>query len=202
VRTPVTVSELQARVEMARRFMALPWGRTTPGCADALAGVLPREEVLRRLDDELARTRREHVELGVAILDVGGLARVNGAHGRPAGDAVLREVVRRVRGVLRPYDVVGRLDGEEFLVVLSKTGEPDLAGVLDRLRAAVAADPFTHDGRRLDVTVSLGGAGGGEESAGELIARAQRSLDVVQSAGPGRVLAGPGAGLAAVLMRE
>ena len=104
--------------------------------------------------------------------------------------------------MLRPYDVVGRLDGEEFLVILSNTGEPDVAGVLDRLRRAMAAEPFAHGGHRLDVTVTLGGATGGEESAGELIARAQRSLDEAQAAGPDRVVAGPPPVLEAVLARE
>jgi two-component system cell cycle response regulator len=202
VRTPATAGELRARVEMARRFMELPWGREMSGCADALTGVLPREGALRRLDDELARARREHQEVGIGILDVDGLSRVNERFGVAAGDAVLRQLMCRVKHMLRPYDVVGRLDGEEFLVILSKTGEPDIIGVLDRLRAAAAAEPFAHDGRRLDVTVSLGGATGGEESAGELIARAQASLDQAQAAGPDRVVSGSPAVLEAVLMRD
>jgi diguanylate cyclase (GGDEF)-like protein len=202
VRTPVTANELVARVEMARRFMELPWGRDTSGCAGSLVGVLPREEALRRLDDELARARREQQEVGIGILDVDGLACVNESCGLSAGDAVLRELMRRVKGMLRPYDVVGRLDGEEFLVILSRTGEPDLAAVLHRLRAGVAAEPFAHAGLRLDVTVSLGGATGCEESAGELIARAQASLGRAQAAGPDSVVAGRPAVLEAVLMRD
>ena len=202
VRTPIAAAELQARVEMARRFMELPWGQAASGCADALTGVLCRKDVVQRLDDELARARREQQELSIGILDVDRLARVNEGSGRPAGDAVLREVVRRAKDVLRPYDVVGRLDGEEFLVILSNTGEPDAAGVLDRLRRTMAAEPFAHAGHQLEVTVTLGGVTGSEESAGELIARAQRSLDEAQAAGPDRVVAGPPPLLEAVLARE
>ena len=164
--------------------------------------MLPREEAVQRLDEELARARREHQELGVGILDVDGLARVNESFGRPAGDAVLREVVRRARGVLRPYDVVGRLDGEEFLIVLSKMSEPDITDVLHRLRGAMSAEPFSHDGHELEVTVTLGGVSGSEESAGELIARAQRSLDEAQAGGPDRVVAGRPPVLEAMLVRE
>ena len=202
VRTPVTAAELRARVEMARRFMDLPWGQATSGCPDGLTGVLLREEAVQRLDEELARARREHQELGVGILDVDGLARVNESCGRPAGDAVLREVARRARSVLRPYDVVGRLDGEEFLVIVSKTSESDIADVLHRLREAMSAEPFSHDSRELEVTVTLGGVTGSEESAGELIARAQRSLDEAQAGGPDRVVAGRPPVLEAMLVRE
>jgi diguanylate cyclase (GGDEF)-like protein len=203
VRTPVTASELQARVEMAMRFVELPWGRATPSCADALGGVLPREEVLRRLDDEVARAGREQGPLGIGIIEVAGLAPARVSFGDSAGDAVLQEVVRRVRGVLRPYDVVGRMDGEELLVVLARTGEPDLAALLDRLRGAVAAEPLVHDGRSLDLTVKLGGASGGDESAGELIARAHRALEETrQTAGADSAVAGRPAVLEAVLVRE
>ena len=202
VRTPVAGAELQARVEMARRFMELPWGRASSGGADPLTGVLVREDALQRLDEELARAQREQQELSIGILDVDGLARVNECRGRPAGDAVLREVVRRAKVVLRPYDVVGRLDGEEFLIILSKTGELDVAGVLERLRGTMAAEPFSYSGHELDITVTLGGVTGSEESAGELIARAQRSLDEAQAAGPDRVVAGPPPVLEAVLARE
>jgi diguanylate cyclase (GGDEF)-like protein len=202
VRTPIAVAELQARVEMARRFKELPWGQAASGRADALTGVLCREDVVQRLDDELARAQRERQELSIGILDVDGLARVNEASGRPAGDAVLREVVRRAKDVLRPYDVVGRLDGEEFLVILSNIGEPDAAGVLDRLRRTMAAEPFACADHQLEVTVTLGGVTGAAESAGELIARAQRSLDEAQAAGPDRVVAGPPPVLEAVLARE
>ena len=202
VRTPVTPDELRARVEMARRFVELPWGHAGSGCADALTGVLAREDAVQRLDEELARARREQQDLSIGILDVDGLARVNESAGRSAGDAVLREVVRRLRAGLRAYDVIGRIDGEEFLVILSNTGEPDVAEVLGRLRREIAAEPFAHGGHRLDVTVTLGGATGGEVSAGELISHAQRALDEAQAAGPDRVVAGVAPALEAVLSPE
>ena len=202
VRTPVTPDELRARVEMARRFVELPWGRAGSGCADALTGVLAREDAVQRLDHELVRARREHQELSIGILDVDGLARVNETAGRAAGDAVLREVVRRLRAGLRAYDVIGRVDGEEFLLILSNTCEPDVVEVLGRLRREVAAEPFEHGGHLFDLTVTLGGATGGEQSAGELIATARRALDEAQAAGPDRVVVGLAPLLEAVLVPE
>ena len=98
--------------------------------------------------------------------------------------------------------MVGRLDGEEFLIILSKMSDPDIGEVLHRLRGAMSAEPFSHEDQELEVTVSLGGVVGSEESAGELIARAQRALGEAQTAGPDRVVAGRPAVLEAVLAPE
>jgi two-component system, cell cycle response regulator len=207
VRTPVTTAELQARVEMARRFVELPWGQASAGSGcgrsgDMLTGVLGREAAIQRLDAELSRAQRERQELGIGILDVDGLARVTEGFGRAAGDALLQEIVRRAKELLRPYDVIGRLEAESLLIVVPHIGELDALDVMDRLRDAMAAEPFLHNERALDVTVSLGGATGREESAGELISRAQHALADARTAGPGGVAVGRNVVLEAVLVRD
>jgi diguanylate cyclase (GGDEF)-like protein len=204
VRTPVTSAELQARVEMARRVVELPWGHEEMcggRCAE-LKGVLGREAAVQLLDAELARARRERADLSIGILDVDGLARVNEAHGRAAGDAVLRDLVGRVRPQLRPYDALGRLHGEEFLIVISRTTEDDIANVLGRVRRVASAMPYRFEGASLGVTVSMGGATGRGQSAGELIAEAREALERAQGAGPGTVVAGPSTFLEALLLPE
>jgi two-component system cell cycle response regulator len=204
VRTPVTSTELQARVEMARRVVELPWGhREMCGgrCAE-LDGVLEREAAVQLLDAELARARREHADLSIGVLDVDGLDRVNEAHGREGGDAVLRDLVGRVRPQLRPYDALGRLCGDEFLIIISRTTEDDVADVLGRVRRVASTMPFKFGGASLAVTVSMGGATGREESAGELIEEAREALVRAQTAGPDTVIAGPGTVLSAVLLPE
>jgi diguanylate cyclase (GGDEF)-like protein len=115
---------------------------------------------------------------------------------------VLRDVLTRVRLLLRPYDALGRLDGEEFLLIVSRTTEDDVSAVLDRLRRAVAAVPFRLKGRTVDVTVSVGGATGREESAGELIAEARQALGEAKGAGRDTVVAGRKVLLEAVLIPE
>ncbi len=85
VHTPVAAAELRARVEMARRFMELPWGQATSGSARALTGAPGREEAPGRPDDGLAHARREQQKLSDDILDVAG---------RPAAlEAVLEAVL-------------------------------------------------------------------------------------------------------------
>ena len=73
-----------------------------------------------------------------------------------------------MRPQLRPYDALGRLHGEEFLIVISRTTEDDVADVLGRVRRAASAMPYKFKGASLAVTVSMGGATGRQESAGEL----------------------------------
>ena len=209
VRTPVDAAELRARVETGWRFIKLPAATavasnvvSTALCDDALTGVGSRETIVRRLDEELARALRDRAELSIGLLDVDGLARVNECCGRAAGDHVLREIVRRAKLLLRPFDVIGRLGGEEFLIILPKTGELDVEAVLDRLRSAMAAEPFSHAGQMLEITVSLGGATGREESAGELLAEAARTLAEAKASGRDRVVAGRRIELEAMRVRE
>jgi PleD family two-component response regulator len=139
VRTPVTSRELQARLEMARRVVELPWGRREMvGSSGEFDGVLGPGAAVQRLDGELARARRDGADLSIGLLEVDGLARVGEAQGRDAGEAVLRDVLARVRPLLRPYDALGRLNGEEFLLIVSRTTEDDVAAVLERVRKAVS----------------------------------------------------------------
>jgi two-component system cell cycle response regulator len=203
VRTPVTPSELRARVEMGRRFVELPWGRAAGLCpGDGVIGVSSREEIIQRLDGELARVQREGHDLGVGLLDVDGLGRIVETLGRPAADAVLRQVVSRARTVLRPYDAVGRLEAAELLVIVPGAGEPDLLEILDRMRRAMAGEPFSHAGRAVEARVTLGGAAAADGSAGKLIAEAREALARARAQGPDRVAAGREVALQAVLLRE
>lgn len=204
VRTPVASAELQARVEMARRVVELPWGHGEVcggACAD-LEGVLGRGAAVQRLDGELARARRDRADLSIGLVDVDGLEAVNESLGRAAGDAVLVELIARLRPLLRPYDAVGRLDGEEFLIIVSRTTEHDVGEVFARVRAAVSEAPFLSEGHALDVSVSVGAATGREQNAGELIAAARRALAEAQSSGPDTVIGAHKPLLEAVLIAE
>lgn len=189
LRTPVADAELLARVDAGRRFVELPWeqavrlgGGRELGCrTDPSTGVAGRGAVLARLDDELARAAREDADLSVAVLVVDGLELANDCCGADAGDAVLKDVVKRLRKVLRPGDAVGRLASEELLVVLPGADGAELAGVLGRLRRAVAAKPFTYAGLDLAIGVGVGGATGREETAGRLLEAAAHDMARVEA---------------------
>ena len=116
--------ELQARLaDMALR--------------DPLTGLANRRLVDEMLEAAVARAKRSAQPLAVAFLDVDGLKAVNDSYGRDAGDAVLRETARRLVDAVRNADVVGRIGGDEFVVVF-EPGTITAAEVERRIDAALS----------------------------------------------------------------
>jgi diguanylate cyclase (GGDEF)-like protein len=127
------------------------------------------------------------------MLDIDHFKRVNDSHGHPAGDQVLEQLVRVCLGALRQHDRLGRMGGEEFLVVLPDT---DLEGglqVAERLRACVAAARPVVDGVELQLSISLGVAQlrPTESGAASLVRRADAALYHAKDNGRNRVEAAP-----------
>lgn len=128
----------------------------TIATTDVLTGLPNRRAVLERLHAEITRSAREQTEVGVASIDVDFFKSVNDTHGHAAGDAVLKGIGERLQGAVREYDTVGRIGGEEFLVVAPDVDDAELAVLGERLRAAVAAVPVRDDHKEIPVTISIG----------------------------------------------
>jgi diguanylate cyclase (GGDEF)-like protein/PAS domain S-box-containing protein len=141
---------------------------------DPLTATLNRGAVLERLAEALAFSDRSGSGLGVGMIDVDFFKKINDTYGHPAGDEVLREMVRRVQSTLRPYDVLGRFGGEEFLVILPQADGDQTRQVLERIRGVVASHPVLIQGKPVPVTVSIGGLVRKDESLETLI----REVDV------------------------
>jgi len=192
---PYDPDELHARLEVGRRLVELNEELLEARHAaeilariDALTGVLNRRAILNELEREAERATREGSPLGIGMLDIDHFKLVNDTYGHAAGDAVLCEVVRRALGVMRPYDSFGRFGGEEFLVLVPGSGREELKEVLERIRSVIGSSPIAVDGHELAVTVSLGGATRGSESADGLIARADDALYNAKEQGRDRVV--------------
>jgi len=121
---------------------------------DALTGLWNRASILD-LFHEAIRSCTGGAQVGVAIIDVDHFKRVNDEHGHAAGDAVLKELAKRLSAMLRRSDLLGRYGGEELLLVLTDPGDPPIATV-ERLREAVCDLPFAVGARELPVTISVG----------------------------------------------
>ncbi|MCC7085397.1 MAG: diguanylate cyclase [Pirellulales bacterium] len=123
---------------------------------DSLTGLFNRAAILEILENELARQQRHGGSLGLVLIDVDRFKQVNDIHGHLIGDAVLREVSRAMRLISRPYDAVGRLGGEEFVVVLPGCDRTNAVSHAERMRAAIASIAVPSDAGPVTVTASAG----------------------------------------------
>jgi len=123
---------------------------------DPLTGLANRRAILARFEEEAARWSRTGSGLALAVLDMDRFKEVNDAHGHLVGDALLCHVGKVLAQAKRTEDVLGRLGGEEFVVLLCGHQSGGAAHAADRLREAVAAHPMIHEGSRLEVTLSGG----------------------------------------------
>jgi diguanylate cyclase (GGDEF)-like protein len=158
---------------------------------DALTGVANRRQFTDVAEQELARARRYGSDTAVAIVDLDHFKRVNDTHGHAVGDAVLRHLGERFRDELREIDLVARVGGEEFAVLLPETDAASALAVAERLRRSLGEASVTlAAGAALHVTVSIGVAAvsaGGELD--DLLRRADDALYRAKHGGRDRVAA-------------
>jgi two-component system cell cycle response regulator len=155
---------------------------------DALTGLPNRRAFEEDLAREVARAARTGAPLSVIALDVDRFKAVNDAHGHAAGDAVLRAVAVRTGGAIRAGDLLARVGGEEFAILLPGADLARAAEAAERVRAALAAVPVEAAGRALPVTASFGCAALAPGEAPEaLLARADGRLYEAKREGRNRV---------------
>ena len=123
---------------------------------DALTGLHNRREFESGMVREMERARRMQVPLSLAILDIDFFKRINDQHGHDIGDAVLREVAATLQRHIRKSDLLARIGGEEFALVMLGTQPPGAWVVLERLRHAVAALRIPAGGQLIGCTISIG----------------------------------------------
>jgi two-component system, cell cycle response regulator len=160
---------------------------------DELTGLYNRRFLLAHLDELVARINHDGIGAAVLLFDIDHFKRVNDTYGHAAGDEVLRELATRATNTVRSVDLVARLGGEEFVVVMPETGPAIAAAVAERLRLAVANLPFTTraGGGSLRITVSIGvtTAIAGSEDRDRLLKRADDALYRAKAEGRDRVVA-------------
>ncbi|MBC9032297.1 GGDEF domain-containing protein [Sphingomonas sp. JC676] len=121
---------------------------------DALTGLPNRLMLRERFQDSVSALQSDGVALHYVDLD--GFKSVNDLHGHPAGDALLREVARRMEKTVRAGDTVARLGGDEFVVLQTDLGHPDEAQMLARRLIRDLSAPYLIDGKSVLVAASIG----------------------------------------------
>src|SRR5436189_269359 len=185
-RTQIRRKRLQDRLgENYRRSLSL-------ALTDDLTGLYNRRYVFAHLSELIARLAEGGSNTAVMIFDIDHFKRVNDRYGHPAGDDVLRELAVRAQRNVRSVDLVGRLGGEEFVVVMPETNLSGAAVVADRLRLAVCEQPFNlpANGELVPVTISIGVAitATGEDTLEGLLKRADEALYAAKNGGRNRVV--------------
>lgn len=161
---------------------------------DPLTGVGNRATVLHHLAAHVDLARRHHRPLAVILADLDWFKQVNDNHGHRTGDRALEAFGALLQRRLRGSDTVGRLGGDEFLIVLPETSAQLAVAAADGLRRALAEHPLQmENGQSLSLTCSLGVAElkAGDTDGGALLARADAALYGAKAGGRDRACPAP-----------
>jgi diguanylate cyclase (GGDEF)-like protein len=162
---------------------------------DSLTEIANRGHLMVRGQEEFERLKRHRENnqpvftLGCILLDLDYFKRINETKGHLVGDYVLKEVARRLRDCVRPYDVIGRYGGEEFVVLLPDTNLEQTLETAERIRSSISQVPFEVNGDLISLTASLGVSCHNEndQDLNDLLKRADEGLCKVKAAGRDRV---------------
>ncbi|MBG0832589.1 diguanylate cyclase [Planomonospora sp. ID67723] len=155
---------------------------------DALTGLYNRRHLTDMLPALLTGSIEGETPLSLAVVDIDHFKRVNDTYGHASGDAVLIRVAQILATSVRYDDLVARLGGEEFVIVLPGMSPEAARTRLEKLRESVAAAQTRTAGHQLSVTVSIGAAAfDGEQTATELLEAADEALYTAKRLGRDRV---------------
>ena len=124
--------------------------------SDALTGAMTRRAWIEATQTEILRSRRYGTAASIVVFDIDHFKQVNDVHGHPGGDAVLTMIVQRCLGTLRDGDMLGRIGGEEFALLLPATNAAGATRVAQRLRKQVTETQLDLASGALRVTASFG----------------------------------------------
>jgi len=157
---------------------------------DALTGVFNRSGIEQRLGWSILQTRRDERSLSALFLDLDHFKAINDGHGHAIGDACLHALVRAAAAEMKYGDHIGRIGGEEFLLVLPGSRQREARDTAERIRQSVERDCAEVAGVPVALTVSIGVAQcRSDDTVASLVARADQAMYAAKHAGRNRVTA-------------
>lgn len=196
---PVDPHELQARLRTQIRHkrtydrLRLSYEKNmTMAVTDPLTGVHNRHYMEKNLPRLFERSKANKKPVSVVMLDIDYFKKINDSYGHHVGDQVLQELVRRLNGSMRFFDIVIRMGGEEFALIMPETPYAAAMNAGERLRAAIANTPFPVNDPKLElpVTMSVGVAGAdeGQDNLEILLRKADTALYKAKETGRNKVV--------------
>ncbi len=157
---------------------------------DPLTGAYNRRFGYSRLHEEFTRAVRQEGALGLLMIDVDKFKQVNDVYGHAVGDRVLRSIVASIRSQLREGDIVVRLGGDEFTVILLGASRMDSKMIAEKIRRRVDESRLSYGEQSIHITVSVGGVSFPEldvDNENNLVEAADKALYVVKNSGRNNV---------------
>jgi|GEM_PF-4542470 len=155
---------------------------------DPMTGVRNRRGLARVLDRDLARSQRSGAPIAAILIDCDDFKAINDSYGHAVGDAALIAIAEAVRGNIRRGDTLGRIGGDEFLVLLVDTGVQAAQRVAEKLRRAVSSSaPHALGGEQLTVSLAVAELDEETQTLKEVILRTQKALKASKVQGKNRV---------------
>ena len=184
LRTGMRVLDLQDRVQSAHAALKKKLDR------DSLTGVASRDALFDALERECHRAERLGTPFSVLSLDIDRFKDVNDEYGHPAGDKALQHVASLLKSRTRPYDVCGRIGGDEFMIVLPDCMAQQASRTAERIRAAVADNPLQLEDADIRITTSIGlisRLGSEQHSIDDVVSAADSALYAAKRSGRNQV---------------
>lgn len=151
------IEDFRPRRRLEAKHAALLARLEQEAMTDALTEIANRRAFDAEANHMMAWAKRNGTTVAVGIADIDHFKKINDCHGHMVGDAVLREVARRMVGAARTTDFIARIGGEEFGLLFPDTGAETAIVIAQRIREAIAATPIqTDDGVDVHTTISIG----------------------------------------------
>ncbi len=154
---PANLLELKVRLLNGSRIIDLEDKSIQLATTDSLTDLWNRRKIFEFFEEELDRGTREHILIGVIMIDIDNFKKINDNFGHSVGDKILSEVAFRLKHSLRRYDKIGRYGGDEMLIVLPNCNHNDVISIAERLRQVICSKKIKTSAGNLEATISLGG---------------------------------------------
>ncbi len=155
---------------------------------DYLTTLYNRQKLDKKLKEEISRHKRYNQPLSIIMLDIDHFKSLNDRYGHQFGDLVLKELGKILKNQTRSADIPARYGGEEFCIILPHTNLCQAISLAQRLKENIKNKDFEFNGRRVNITVSIGVASlNGEKDSKELVEKADNALYRAKAEGRDRI---------------